>query len=100
MSEKPWTPGPWIPAGPSMRNFNGPDHYDSVITEYRPDPGVDDNICELSNWPEARNEQNANSCLIAAAPDLYEALEKAIEYVPDLADVPGINDALAKAREK
>jgi len=36
--------------------------------------------------------------LIASAPDLYEALEYCIKQIPELADVPGIKAALAKAR--
>jgi hypothetical protein len=35
--------------------------------------------------------------LIAAAPDLLEALQYAIEQVPELATVPGISAAIAKA---
>jgi hypothetical protein len=75
MSEKPWTPGPWIPKGPNLTPGATPDWYDAVITEYEPEPEKDDQICELGDWPEARTEQNANACLIAAAPDLVEALE-------------------------
>lgn len=40
----------------------------------------------------------SNARLIAAAPDLLEALEYAIKQVPELATVPGIAAALAKAR--
>ena len=36
--------------------------------------------------------------LIAAAPDLLEALEYAITTVPELATVPGVAAAIAKAK--
>lgn len=39
----------------------------------------------------------ANARLIAAAPDLLEALTYAIKQVPELATVPGIAAAIAKA---
>lgn len=39
----------------------------------------------------------ANARLIAAAPDLFEALQYAIKQVPELATVPGIAAAIAKA---
>ncbi len=41
------------------------------------------------------NEYNAR--LIAAAPELLEALEYAIKQVPELATVPGIAAVIAKA---
>ncbi len=37
------------------------------------------------------------AALIAAAPELLEALRYAIEQVPELATVPGIRAAIAKA---
>lgn len=40
---------------------------------------------------------NANVRLITAAPDLLEALQYAIKQVPELATVPGIAAAIAKA---
>ena len=39
----------------------------------------------------------ANARLIAASPDLLEAIQYAINQVPELATVPGIAAAIAKA---
>ena len=36
--------------------------------------------------------------LIAASPDLLEALQYAIKHVPELASVPGIAAAIAKVK--
>ncbi len=42
--------------------------------------------------------QPGNAALIAAAPEMLEALEYAIKQVPELASVPGIESAIRKAR--
>ena len=75
------TPGPWIPAGPC---FDGtkPKWFSTVVTEYEPEDG-EDTICELSDWIGARQEQNANAHLIAAAPELLEALVSIQAWVTD-----------------
>ena len=71
--EKKWTPGPWFPAGPGGEPDNGPVFFASVYAE-------DDTselfykICELP-LEVFDEEQNANADLIAAAPELYDALE-------------------------
>lgn len=50
------------------------------------------------NYKDQREEAMANAALIAAAPELLQALEYSILQVPELGDVPGIAAAIAKAR--
>lgn len=75
MSETKFTPGPWIPAGPS---FGEPKmkYANSVIPD-RDDDEYTDDICEmpLLFYDE---EQEANAHLISAAPDMYAELEAAM----------------------
>jgi hypothetical protein len=52
--------------------------------------GIDDNCA-------AAVELAANARLIAAAPDLLDALRYAVQQVPELGTVLGISSALAKA---
>ena len=44
-----------------------------------------------------QDERTANAKLISAAPELLEALQYAVKQVPELATVPGIAAAIAKA---
>lgn len=58
-------------------------------------------VCSFrwNSFREFNEGNNASTArLIAAAPDLYEALEYAVRQAPELATVPGISAALAKAR--
>ena len=83
------TPGPWHVkpnsiGGPTV----GPE--DAVVADIRTYGG-----------PHVGGQQHpqtvANARLIAAAPDLLEALQYAVEQVPELGSVPGISAAIARA---
>ena len=109
MSEEMFTPGPWDqePTGDGKRIciglglFDGPNGYD-VAEVYS------DDVTE-----ETYKEAKANAHLIAAAPDLYEALEVALEQaigcfqnhygedpigIPEPEYIQKARAALAKAR--
>ena len=67
MTERPWTAGPWtiVPYGDG----------DSLVIHVE---GTDWRICFMAtpgSSPRAMDTIEANAALIAAAPDLYEALE-------------------------
>ena len=56
-------------------------------------------VADICNHEMAESfSSEANARLIAAAPELLEALEYAIKQVPELETVPGIAAAIAKAR--
>lgn len=81
MSERKWTPGPWIGG-----TWEGDDKCEVL----------DDNLMLV-----ARTKTQANAHLIAAAQDLYEALEAAfnhLDYDKDEETYMMVHDALAKAR--
>lgn len=78
--ETKWTPGPW-----------------ESDCEYIVGHGQDvdyENVCVVGLC----KEMGANAHLIAAAPELYEALEYVIKQVPEFGSVPGIAETMAKAR--
>jgi len=92
--ENKWTPGPW------RVDDDGVD-YPLII-------GNDEKyVCEILFHPQP-SQQVANAHLIAAAPDLYEALETAESCIVDVVGAFGvkvpdeilqeIRAALAKAR--
>ena len=103
-----FTPGPWTVAGPRNPNGRGPEHYTSVIVDHD-DLGClveqDEEICEIPDWENLREQQNANALLISAAPDMYEALQLANAFMKHVEELTGeeldvkkcINKALAKA---
>ena len=69
MSEKKWTPGPWM-----VRTTEGPNAGDGF--------DVLGSCVSSLTWIEPDDNQDhaqANAHLIAAAPDLYEALEMALD---------------------
>jgi len=89
MSETKWTPGPWIFSGLSSTGIG----YVNARLQ---------TIAQAWDFPEAE----ANARLIAAAPDLLEALESAMRWIGSLTDWEGAGDpdvdkwreALAKAK--
>lgn len=96
MSERKWTPGPWVIEGrpPNMKVF-----FSGTIPGNRRSP------CMMLD-----DDQEANANLIAAAPDLFEALETLLRKFKNCARSHGNDDetieeataptraALAKAR--
>jgi hypothetical protein len=67
------TPGPWIGAGPSFGDPL-PRYTTSIMTEWEHEDGGYIEICELP-FHHHDDENEANARLIAAAPDLLEALQ-------------------------
>ena len=93
------TPGPW--------KFKVVDETDSFLGCKWLDGGGGSSVIDLSNewtgYPENGEDlqmtiSKEDAALIAAAPDMLEALEYAIAQVPELASVPGIESAIRKAR--
>lgn len=93
------TPGPW--------KFEVVDETDSLLGCKRLDGGSGSTVIDLSNewtgYPECGQDlqmtiSKDDAALIAAAPEVLEALEYAIVQVPELASVPGIDAAIRKAR--
>lgn len=93
------TPGPW--------KFEVVDETDSFLGCKRLDGGSGSTVIDLSNewtgYPECGQDlqmtiSKDDAALIAAAPEVLEALEYAIAQVPELASVPGIESAIRKAR--
>lgn len=67
MSTRPWTPGPW-----EAKKSLGKTGVSTSDDEWRiSDLGI-------GVWGSAPEEANANARLIAAAPELYEALENLV----------------------
>jgi len=93
------TPGPW--------KFKVVDETDSFLGCKRLDGGGWSTVIDLSDeWTGYREcgqdlqmtISKEDAALIAAAPEVLEALEYAIAQVPELASVPGIESAIKKAR--
>ncbi len=92
------TPGPWIGAGPSFGDPL-PRYTTEIVTEWENEDGDVIDICEL---PVARydDENEANARLIAAAPDLLEALRTLVNMAKSFPselhkDHPDVIEALA-----
>ena len=80
------TPGPWR----VERQNPSPTTGEWMIAGGR--PGY---LAEIRDC--GSGDVRANARLVAAAPDLLQALQRAISHAPDLATVPGIAAALEKA---
>lgn len=73
------TPGPWIGAGPSFGDPL-PRYTDEIVTVEEDEHGGVETICRLPvNYRDPENEANAR--LIAAAPDMLDALIVAREFI-------------------
>ena len=74
MAETSHTPGSWI-------NANGLVNGRDSRLEYPDTPSID--IFDASEWPENLSEEaQANARLIAAAPDLLDALQAIVDEFP------------------
>lgn len=101
MSETKFSPGPW-------KAIRDPLHYGSLSTVYA---GSTDEkagigaqmLVQIGGWSDP-TEQEANANLIAAAPELYEALEMCVKHLDADGNLWSKEDqamaiaALAKAR--
>ena len=81
-NETKWTPGPWHSRGfPTISAGKGKGMIAKVLERYMD-----------------RAEREANASLIAAAPELYEALEMMLEFPKAGPSTSTARAALAKAR--
>lgn len=88
------TPGPWIGAGPSFGDPL-PRYINEIVTVDENDDGFAETICRLPfDYLDAENE--ANALLIAAAPDLLDALQSLVNHLTD-DDYEIARAAIAKA---
>ncbi len=100
MSEAKWTPGPWfseVEKGPrtswELRANLGvwaKAKYDTATEINDPDvePANEAWVCGL--WGQISDEDRANSRLIAAAPELYEALAELVHRTPFVPSSGGV----------
>ena len=99
MTKTKWTPGPWATG---KRTKNGYRKIDTFGLRSDPHYGLAKVVIELDGEPY--KEGDANASLIAAAPDLYEALNRLLaNYRADgseasTRDIEIARSALAKAR--
>ena len=86
MSETPWTPGPWFASdwslddGPNATTIESRKHTGSTWW-----PGGVEKV-RIADTADGVNPL-ADARLIAAAPELAEALEKLLEYEPARAEI-------------
>ena len=81
MSEPKWTPGPWaICTGWPTMIVRASDHaHEIAIAQYG-------DFARTGGLRSTREQAEANANLIAAAPELYEALSGAFEWYEAIAD--------------
>ncbi len=89
------TPGPWIGAGPSFGDPL-PRYTTSIMTEWEHE---DDGFIEICEFPfhHHDDENEANARLIAAAPELLEALQAIIDTGLSTSKITAAKKAIAKA---
>ena len=90
------TPGPWVGAGPSFGD-RLPRYTTSIMTDWEHEDDGYIEICELP-FHHHDDENEANARLIAAAPDLLEALKDALFHVENQGDV-GVDEWIACERK-
>lgn len=90
MSEVKWTPGPWW-LEEDFDHIGGVDHRVFVVNGPLPSGPV---FCGIARIPAPAGDEmlEANARLIAAAPELFEALKVAMTWIdnwsPDFTDDP------------
>ena len=106
MSEPMWTPGPWR-RGSNEDNLSVQPWSGAIPIEAPEDEGGGLATPSIVAWTTRGGPTKANACLIAAAPELYEALQYIFDHIADEDRGPadlyrafGLNSgrALAKAR--
>lgn len=106
MSEKNWTDGPWTIVDGGTCAIGDTMHYTCGIKESESD-SYRGNICQIQSCDHINgaihiDEAEANAALIAAAPDLYDALAAIIndggKFVMTHGTLSKARAALSKAR--
>ena len=101
-NEQKWTPGPWVVHGGSVYDMRGNREFPEFMRAGK-------QICRpCDKKTNTYKKWSANAHLIAAAPDVYEKLEKLVERVEQMQYDHNTSDgdlaldearaALAKAR--
>jgi L-alanine-DL-glutamate epimerase-like enolase superfamily enzyme len=90
------TPGPWIGAGPSFGD-QFPRYTTEITTEDERYGDGHIQICELP-FHHHDEENEANARLIAAAPDLLEALKDIVEFWDSIVPTDAVNQMHINAR--
>lgn len=88
MNKQRFTPGPWRTGAGDFPTIYDRNHDKVAHCLMRP---------EDEKSGDGQLTRLANAKLVAAAPDLLEALQYAVGQVPELGSVPGIAAAMAKA---